>query len=193
MNKLKISVFKKIPTLTSEHLVLRKMLPTDDTDMFEYARNPAVTRFLLWEPHISQRFTRSYLKFIQSQYSSGNFYDWAVTLADSGKMIGTCGFASIDEENNCGEIGYVLNPQYWGKGLATEALLRVMRFGFDYMDLHRVYVRIMEHNTASERVAEKCGMRHEATLKSSLLVKGEYRTIKIYALLRDEFHERYAE
>ncbi len=187
MNKSKLSLFKKIPTITTDRLVLRKMLPTDAEDMFEYAQNPAVTRFLLWEPHVSRKFTLSYLKFIQSQYSSGNFFDWAVTLADSGKMIGTCGFTTFDEENNTAEIGYVLNPDYWRQGIATEVLRRVMHFGFDVLGLHRIYVRIMDGNDASVAVARKCGMRHEATLWRSLLVKGEYRTIKIYAILKEEF------
>ena len=187
MNKSKLSVFKKIPTVQTERLVLRKLLPSDDADMFEYSQNPAVTKYLLWDVHINKKFTHSYLKFIQSQYSAGNFYDWAMTLAESGKMIGTCGFSSFDLDNNAAEVGYVLSPDYWNKGIAAEALQRVMRFGFEELGLHRIYARIMDGNKASERVAEKCGMRHEATLKCSLLVKGEYRTIKIYAILREEF------
>ncbi len=187
MNKSKLSVFKKIPAVETDRLILRKMLPSDDADMFEYAKNPAVTRFLLWDAHVSQKFTHSYLKFIQSQYASGNFYDWALELSENGKMIGTCGFSSFDIDNNTAEVGYVLSPDYWGMGIAVEALSRVMHFGFDELGLHRIYARIMDGNAASERVAEKCGMRHEATLKSSLFVKGEYRTIKIYAILREEF------
>ncbi|MBQ8402796.1 MAG: GNAT family N-acetyltransferase [Clostridia bacterium] len=189
MNKSELSLFKKIPVITTERLVLRKMLPADADDMFEYAQNPIVTQFLLWEPHVSRKFTHSYLKFVQSQYASCGFFDWALTLAENGKMIGTCGFASIDLENDTGEIGYVINPDFWGAGYATEALQRVMSFGFGVLGLHRLYVRIMMGNAASERVAKKCGMRHEATLYSSLLVKGEYRTIKIYAILRDEFYK----
>ncbi len=188
MNKSELSLFKKIPVITTERLVMRKMMPADADDMFEYAQNPLVTQFLLWEPHVSRKFTHSYLKFIQGQYAQGSFFDWALTLAENGKMIGTCGFASIDLENNAGEIGYVINPDFWGMGYATEALSRAMSFGFGVLGMHRIYVRIMSGNQASERVAKKCGMRHEATLYSSLLVKGEYRTIKIYAILRDEFY-----
>lgn len=188
MNKSQLSLFKKIPTITTERLVMRKMLPADAEDMYEYAQEPIVTRFLLWEPHVNLKFTQSYLKFIQSQYASGCFFDWALTLADSGKMIGTCGFASIDTDNDAGEIGYVINPAYWNNGYATEALERVLSFGFGVLRMHRIYIRIMSGNTASERVAKKCGMRHEATFYSSLFVKGDYRTIKYYAILRDEFY-----
>ncbi len=166
---------------------MRKMLVSDAEDMYEYAQDPAVTQFLLWEPHVNLKFTQSYLRFIQTQYAAAGFFDWALTLAENGKMIGTCGFAAIDTDNNSGEIGYVINPEYWGKGYATEALSRVLSFGFGVLGMHRMYVRIMAGNAASERVARKCGMRHEATLYSSLLVKGEFRTVKIFAILRDEF------
>ena len=168
---------------------MRKMLPADAEDMYEYAQNPIVTRFLLWEPHVNLKFTQSYLKFIQTQYAAGAFFDWALTLPESGKMIGTCGFAAIDTDNDAGEIGYVINPEYWGKGYATEALARVLSFGFGVLHMHRIYIRIMAGNIASERVARKCGMRHEATFYSSLFVKGEYRTIKYYAILREEFYK----
>ena len=188
MNKSQLSLFKKIPTITTERLVLRKMLPKDAEDMHEYAQEPLVTNFLLWEPHVSIKFTQSYLKFIQTQYAAASFFDWAVTLADSGKMIVTCGFASIDTDNDAVEIGYVINPEYWGKGYATEALSRMLSFGFGVLGMHRIYVRIMSGNLASERVAKKCGMRHEATFYSSLFVKGDYRTIKYYAILREEFY-----
>jgi ribosomal-protein-alanine N-acetyltransferase len=188
MNKSQLSLFKKIPTVTTERLILRKMLVSDAEDMYEYAQDPAVTQFLLWEPHVNLKFTQSYLRFIQTQYAAAGFFDWALTLAENGKMIGTCGFAAIDTDNNSGEIGYVINPEYWGKGYATEALSRVLSFGFGVLGMHRMYVRIMAGNAASERVARKCGMRHEATFYSSLLVKGEYRTIKHFAILREEFY-----
>jgi ribosomal-protein-alanine N-acetyltransferase len=188
MNKSQLSLFKKIPTVTTERLIMRKMLVSDAEDMYEYAQDPAVTQFLLWEPHVNLKFTQSYLRFIQTQYAAAGFFDWALTLAENGKMIGTCGFAAIDTDNNSGEIGYVINPEYWGKGYATEALSRVLSFGFGVLGMHRMYVRIMAGNAASERVARKCGMRHEATFYSSLLVKGEYRTIKHFAILREEFY-----
>ena len=112
MNKSQLSLFKKIPTITTERLIMRKMLPTDAADMYEYAQEPIVTHFLLWEPHVNLKFTQSYLKFVQTQYAAGAFFDWALTLAENGKMIGTCGFASIDMDNDAGEVGYVINPEY---------------------------------------------------------------------------------
>jgi ribosomal-protein-alanine N-acetyltransferase len=147
-----------------------------------------VTRYLLWSPHTSKRITHDFLRYIRTRYGLGDFYDWAVVEKESGRMIGTCGFASIDTDNDAGEVGYVLNPEYWGKGYATEALSRMLSFGFGVLGMHRIYVRIMSGNIASERVAKKCGMRHEATHIDGMRIKGNYETIEEYAILAREFY-----
>ena len=90
--------FTSPPVLETERLVLRRMKRSDADDMFEYASDPEVTRYLLWEPHADPRQTARYLAFIQSRYKSGEFFDWAVTDKRTGKMIGTCGFTRFNFE-----------------------------------------------------------------------------------------------
>ena len=180
-------LFSHIPTLETERLILRGMRVSDAEDMYDYAKRPSVTQYLTWNPHTDPAETREYLTYVGQRYRTGDFYDWAVVDKETGRMIGTCGFTSFDLENDGAELGYVISPDHWGEGYATEALSKVMSFGFSVLGLNRMYVRILSGNEASERVARKCGMRHEATLYSSLLVKGEFRTVKIFAILRDEF------
>lgn len=102
-------------------------------------------------------------------------------------MIGTCGFTSFDIDNNSAELGYVLHPDYWGRGLGKEALMRVMIFGFAELRLHRMTAKIMTENVASKRLAQSCGMRHEATHVDGMRIKGNYETIDVYAILAGEF------
>lgn len=187
LNESKLSLFAKIPTLTTKRLILRKMMVSDYRDMFDYASREMTTRFLLWSPHESPKFSKRYLSFLQGQYHNENFYDFALEEKKSGKMIGTCGFTRFDLENNTAEVGYVLNPDFWGMGLATEALNRLMHFGFYELTLHRLVAKIMDGNERSIHVAKKCGMRHEATHIRSMLIKGTYQTIHEYAILREEF------
>ena len=84
MDKDKLGIFAKIPTLETERLILRRMKPSDSEDMFEYASRPEVSEYLLWLPHTTQRFTKNYLHFLQTQYMTKNFYDWAVTIKSTG-------------------------------------------------------------------------------------------------------------
>ena len=183
-------LFSDIPTLETDRLLLRAMRREDAEDMYEYASKSEVTRFLLWSEHGSLSYTGEYLKYVESRYSIGDFYDWAIVLKESGKMIGTCGFAKIDIVNNSAEIGYVLNPAYRGREIALEAAERVLRFGFEALELNRIEARYMEGNDASRRVMEKLGMSFEGIERESVFVKGSYRTVGKYAILARDFKKK---
>ena len=188
MNKNRvIKWFKNIPIIKTERLVLRRMKPSDYKDMYEYSCRPEVTRYLLWCEHESLEQTYGYLESINQCYKRGEYYDWAVTLADSGKMIGTCGFTSFDFENDRVEVGYVLNPTYWGKGIATEAVSAAIEFAFIELGANRVEAKFIEGNNASLRVTQKCGMTFEGYHKKYMKIKGEYKNIGFSAITKDEF------
>lgn len=188
MNKHKITrIFSKIPQIETERLLLRKLVPSDSEDMYEYSRLPSVTEYLLWEPHPDEDYTYRYLCYVQTQYRSGDFYDWAVTLKQSGKMIGTCGFTSFDLPNGRGEVGYVLNPDVWGRGIAAEAVMAVLEFGFVQLGLERIEAKYIFGNDQSRRVMEKCGMTFEGVLRSYMQIKDRYRDIGFCSILRGEF------
>ncbi len=187
-------IFSDLPRLQTERLLLRRMLVSDAEDMFRYAAREDVTTYLLWSPHPTKGYTADYLRYLQGRYSLGEFYDWAVVEKESGRMIGTCGFTRFDFPHNCAEIGYVLNPDYHGRGYGTEAAARVLRFGFEVLELHRIEAKFMQGNEASLHVMEKLGMTFEGYRRDGMLVKQAYRTIGVCSILRHEFestdHER---
>jgi len=184
-------IFSRMPTLESERLLLRPMRMSDADDMFAYARREDVTTYLLWMPHSSPSYTRDYLAYIEERYALGEFYDWAVVEKASGRMIGTCGFTRIDAPHNAAELGYVLNPDYHGRGYGTEAAARVLRFGFEELSLHRIEAKFMQGNEASLHVMEKLGMRLEGYRRDGMLVKGRYRTIGVCAILENEWKKNF--
>jgi ribosomal-protein-alanine N-acetyltransferase len=180
-------IFSNIPTLHTERLSLRALHPIDAEDMFDYASREDVTRYLLWSVHKSEAHTRDYIRYIQSRYELGDFYDWAIIDHESRRMIGTCGFARIDTENDSAEIGYVLNPDFQGRGYATEASARVIEFGFSTLGLNRIAARFMQGNNASLRVMEKLGMTFEGYHRDAIYAKGEYKTIGYCAITRQDY------
>jgi len=178
-------IFSRMPTLKTERLTLRKIGLDDIDDMYEYAKDASLTKFLTWSPHPDKAHTFEYVSYLQSRYQSGDFFDWAIVLDN--KMIGTCGFTRFDFQNNIGEIGYVVNPDYHGRGIATEAVGEVIRFGFEKLALNRIECRFMIQNNASRRVMEKNGMIFEGALREGMLVKGVYRDIGVCSVLRSEY------
>lgn len=180
--------FKEVPTLESSRLIYKKILPENSQDMYEYSRLEEVTRYLLWTPHLSLSQTTRYINLLQKKYARGDFWDFGLCDKESGKFIGTCGITSFDEKENLIEIGYVLSPDFWGKGLATEAAKTVAAFCFDTFYVDRICAKCIEGNDASVNVMKKLGMTLEGIYKNSMLVKGEYKTIHVYHVTREAFN-----
>ena len=180
-------IFTAPPTLYTERLVLRKIAITDAEDMFSYSSNEALTRYLLWDPHPDLFYTEHYVRYLQDRYAVGDFYDFAVVLKATGRMIGTVGFTSFDLPNRSAEIGYVIAPDCQGKGYATEAVTRILSFGFCECELERISAVCMKGNLASLRVMEKCGLKKEGLLRSAVFAKGSMRDVHLSAITKKDY------
>lgn len=181
------SIFSNIPTLETDRCILRKLSLDDTDDMHEYSGNHDVTKYLTWSPHPDKAYTLEYLMYLQNRYKTGDFFDWAVVCKDSGKMIGTCGFTRFFFAHNGAEIGYVLNPAYHGKGIGTEVVGRVIKYGFENLALERIEGKFMIENEASRRVMEKNGMVFEGIRRKGMLIKGVYRNVGSCAIIKEDF------
>ncbi|MBR2616551.1 MAG: GNAT family N-acetyltransferase [Clostridia bacterium] len=179
--------FRTIPTLETERLILRKILPEDEEDMYEYSRDPETSKYLLWEPHTSRAFTRAHIAYLQKAYRDAAFFDWALVEKESGKMIGTCGFTEIYESKRCAEVGYVLSPLYHRRGLAPEALGRVLQYGFEILGLKSVCARFMEDNEASQKVLKRMGFWEDTRKKESFYKRGKKQRILTYSITSEEY------
>ncbi|MBQ9940170.1 MAG: GNAT family N-acetyltransferase [Clostridia bacterium] len=175
-----------LPVLETERLILRQLLVRDRDDMYEYASNPAVTEYLMWQEHPSPEYTAKYLRYIQPRYRRGELFDWAIVLREQNKMIGTCGFCGFDTTHNCAEAGYVVSDRYWGQSYAAEALNAVIDFGFSELSLQRIFARHIVGNCRSGKVMEKCGMQYEGIMRGSMYIKNRYRDVAVYAILRED-------
>jgi [ribosomal protein S5]-alanine N-acetyltransferase len=179
------------PELETERLLLRRMRLDDAEAMFAYASDPEVTRYVLFETHQTVEDSKAFLRLAVEGYERGDFGVWGVVLKDSGAFVGTCGVdVNYAPEHARAELGYVLGRQHWGKGLMPEAVRAVIRFGFLRMGLNRIQARCIAENVASARVMEKVGMTYEGTLRESEFIKGAYRDMKLYSILRREFRSQ---
>ncbi len=180
-------LFSKIPEMETDRLLFRAIRRSDINDVFEYSANPKTSEYLLWEPHNNIEYTKKFIDIVLSKYKIGEYNDWAIVLKENNKMIGTCGFTRIDEYNSIAEIGYVLNPKYWGYGIATEAAKKVVNFAFDVLSVNRVEAKFIFGNEASLKVMNKIGMKFEGYQREAMLVKGKFRTIGVSSILKREY------
>lgn len=180
-------IFSDLPVLETDRLILKKIEQENAADMFAYASLGETTRYLLWSPHLNMDETRGYIEYLRREYKKGNYGDWGITLKENNVFIGTIGFADIDLKNNSGELGYVLNPAYQGKGYMQEAMKRLLSLCFEQLLVKRIQLRIMQENLLSVHLAERVGFVKEGTLRDLLLVKGKYRTIHIYSMTDNDY------
>lgn len=179
-------IFSHLPKLETERLILRPLKMSDAWDMFVYAQDPEVSRHVLWETHRTIRDSRQFLRAAIRQYRHGRPGSFAIALKESGRMIGTIGFMWVNVDYRSAEVGYSLSRDYWNRGIMTEALRAVLRFGFDQLRLNRIEAQHEVDNPASGRVMAHVGMRYEGILRKRLKNKGKFVDVALYAILRDD-------
>jgi len=180
---------ENLPPLETNRLILRRVLPTDAEAIFCYASRPEVTANLTWRTHRSLEDTYLFIQGLQYGYAEGTAADWGIVCKEDGRFIGTIGMAHVSRVHGYGEVGYVLHPDYWGRGIVTEALGAIIDFAFAH-GLNRVEAVHAVENPASGRVMEKAGMTCEGLLRQRYSIQGQYQDMRMYSILREEWGNR---
>lgn len=126
---------------------------------------------------------RRYVKFRTKQWESGQRCSWAVCDAVEGTLVGEVGLKDLELVHGCAEAMCWTHPAHRGRGIAALALGAALRFGFGGVGLHRVGYRHSVRNTASQRIAEKCGFTREGTLRDAELIDGERHDLLLWSRL----------
>lgn len=179
--------FSRLPVLETGDLVLRKPAVKDAKDVFSYASDPEVARYVLWDPHRSLSETRSFIRFLRSRIRAGYPSSWVVVLKETGRVIGTIGFIWYSDVNRSAELGYSFSREYWNHGYATQSLKAVISAAFTSLPLNRLEAQHDVRNPASGRVMEKSGLRQEGILRDRVFNKGEYVDVALFAILRSDW------
>ena len=178
---------KETPILETERLFLRKFRMEDAEAVFSYASNEDTARYVSWDAHRTLEDTRRFLQWELDRYQAGQISEWAVMEKADGRIIGSIGVVEYQELHRSCEIGYVLGREYWGLGIAAEALERVLGYLFEESDVNRIHAVCCEENHASARVLEKCGFLYEGLQRQSIRMKGRFWNMRMYALLREDW------
>jgi RimJ/RimL family protein N-acetyltransferase len=174
--------------LVTERLILREFRADDWPAVLAYQSDPRYLRYYEWTertPGEAQAFVRMFLD--QQQTRPRTRFQLAVTLKETQHLIGNCGIRLGRVGAHEGDIGYELDPRFWGRGYATEAARAIVLFGFSELDLHRVWSWCIADNVGSARVLEKVGMRLEGRQRDKEWFKGRWWDVLLYAILEDEW------
>ncbi len=161
----------------TERLILRPWQESDADDLYRYASDPQVGPIAGWPVHTS---VENSLEIIKGVLSKPGTY--AVVLKSAGHAAGSIGLMIGDESNiglpqDEGEIGYWIGVPFWGQGLIPEVVNELIRYGFEDLNLKKLWCGYFCGNKKSQRVQEKCGFTYHHTKENILWsLMGDIRT-----------------
>jgi len=173
--------------IKTERLKLREFVLDDWPAVLAYQQDQ---RYLEFYPFVTR--TESDAKefvqwFLDEQPESPRRrFQLAVTLEETGELIGDAGIRRKPENDWEADIGYEIAPEHWRNGYATETAAALINHGFDQMELHRISSWCIAENVASARVLEKLGLREEGRLRENEFFKNRWWDTLVFGMLRDE-------
>ena len=114
-------------------------------------------------------------------------YTFCLDLVGTKEFIGLIALNIGKPKYQSAEVWYKINPKYWGKGYATEALTMLLDFSFNVLKLHRIEAGCAVENIASVKVLEKIGMTREGMKRKKLPIRGDWKDNYFYAILDEDF------
>jgi len=175
-------LFDPFPVLETQRLTLRKITMKDAADIFSIRRDENtmkyISRPLIQSVSEAQKLIGEFQEGVRNKMS----IIWGISVKSEANLIGTIGYRSIDKNNHRAEVGYVLSPDAWGNGYASEAIAEVIKYGFAGMGLHSIEARVNPDNTDSSKVLLKQKFVKEAHFKEDMYFLGAFRDTEVYSL-----------
>ncbi|HYE83072.1 MAG TPA: GNAT family N-acetyltransferase [Clostridia bacterium] len=173
--------------LESERLELRRFTLNDAEAMFKnWTSDEEVARYMRWNAHKSIDETKNVLIKRIEKYNNLGTYHWAIVLKGTDMPVGNIVLMTSNEYDRCAEVAYCLGKQYWGRGIITEALITVLKFGLNEVNYNRIEAYHSVNNIASGKVMKNAGMRYEGRMRKKYLSHVGFEDSDLYAILRED-------
>ena len=175
--------FNPFPVLYTDRLILRRFTHDDTNELFLLRSNEDVMRYVnRLRPKSNEDITQLIDK-MTGMVDNNDGIPWAVTLKNETKLIGHVSFHVLKKEHFRAEVGYMLHPDFFRKGIMSEALRAVLDYGFKTMGLHSVEAIVNPENIASINLLERNNFIREAYFKEDFYWQGKFLDSAIYSLI----------
>ena len=181
---------KSRPTLQTARLILRPFKLTDAPEVQKLAGAREIASTIENMPHpYEDGMAEKWIDTHQEQFERDKSLDLAIVIKETARLCGAIGI-TINSNYNNAELGYWIGVPCWGQGYGTEAASRAIAYGFESLNLHRIYASHLTRNPASGRVMQKIGMIREGCLRQHIKHWGVYEDYVIYGILATEWHKQ---
>jgi len=144
--------------IQTARLYLRQFTPDDLDDLYRIYSDPEIMKYLSGVR--TREATEIAIHTMLKHWEEHNFGLWALVHKIDSKMIGRCGLNFLEKTPEV-QLGYTLDKVYWNQGLATEASLASLNYGFQILNLQRIVAIALPENITSQRLMQKVGMKYE--------------------------------
>lgn len=179
--------FQPFPNLESERLVFRRLKDSDAPEVFKIRSNPERMKFIPRPILQNEEEALAMIQMMNTKIDENTDINWGVCLKNSDKIIGFMGFYRVQPESYRTEIGYMILPEYDGKGYVSESVTIMLNYAFNTVGFHSVEAVIDPNNFGSARVLEKNGFRKEAHFIENFFWNNEFIDSVHYGILKREF------
>ena len=180
--------FHPFPALETERLILRQITMADKEDLFEMRSNPKAMLYLDRLVAKSVQDAENLIKKFEALLQSNDGIVWALSLRTNPKLIGTLGYHRLSKENYRAEIGYMLHPDHWHKGLMTEGVSKVIDFAFRTLGFHSLEGHVNPANQPSIEVLKRQGFEKEGYFRDNIHFDGKFLDTEVYGLISPLVH-----
>lgn len=176
--------FDPFPVLHTGRLVLRQLTVDDADDLFLMRSQDSAMQYIEREKMKDRQEAVALIETIQDLYEKSENICWGMCLKGEKNIFGNIGYWRLKKENLRGEIGYMMLPSYWGKGLMDEAIKAAIDFGFDQMNFHSIEADVNPLNTSSIKLLEKNNFVKEGHIKENVYFREKFFDTGVYSLLK---------
>lgn len=171
--------------ICNENLFLRDITLYDTDIVLSWRNSEFVQKYFIYQEKITEE---EHLKWMNQKVFTGKVTQFIIVSNDV--PIGSVYLQNIDNFNKKAEYGIFIGSQEGcGKGIGTIVAKCILKYAFEEMQLHRVYLRVLENNIRAIRCYERAGFRREALLVDDVQINGEYQNIVIMATLNKTISE----
>jgi ribosomal-protein-alanine N-acetyltransferase len=178
------NLVRMFPTLYTERLLLREILPTDINAVFDGLSHPEVIRYY-GVSFATLEATREQMDWYSNMIKNDEGRCWAICSKDNNEFYGVITLPFWKKEHRSIELGYWLLPDYWNKGFISEALRVVIDHAFNHMNIHRIFAESEDDNPASIATLKKMGFEYEGKKRECEIKNGRFINLDMYALLNN--------
>ncbi|UCE37845.1 MAG: GNAT family N-acetyltransferase [Thermoplasmata archaeon] len=174
--------------LETERLILRPLREEDAESIYQHVKEYDIAKWTINIPHPYPRdgaiiFIRQSMELLEKGLS----YELAIELKPELKIVGVVSFVKVDKRHKNAELGYWIGKPHWNNGIATEASLKILEFGFSELSLERVFAKCFHDNLPSKRVMEKIGMEYEGKFRHEVLREDRYIDMIYFSILKEDW------